>query len=738
MKKTIFLVIFLICNFQLLIVSAQTHEIDSLKNLLENAKQDTVKINLMNELAFEFMNTDSALTIKYAKQAKQLAEKIDYKKGIAESFYHTGYMYHKYVVYTKSIKYLSESLEIYKQLNYEKLIAKNYFYLGYSFFKISNNVAALENMQNALTMFKKIDNKIQIGNCYIVIGGIYKDQENLILALNYYEKALVLFKSIDSKEGVASMLYSIANVYKDKGENDNNTEMYEKAMEYYQNSLEIYKEVGGEYGICTNLQQIGYLYIQNQEYEKAKEYCTQSLELSKKLDNKMLIGFSYLNLAKYYHAVNNNQQAIIHTQKSLTIFEQLERKQTITYVYKLFSDIYKTKNNYRLAYENYVKYKEFHDSIYNDDNTKKITELQMQYKYEKEKELQELEQLKQQEILNAEIKQQKTIRNIFIAGLFAAILLIFLFIRLNRIRKRTNNLLTLKNTEINQQKEEIQTQADELNNKNESLSKANSNIKASINYAKRIQQGMLSSQNILNENFSENFILNKPKDIVSGDFYYFNKVTPLEVPIHDTLQEGTWDVVIFAVADCTGHGVPGGFMTMLGLSFIDDIVKRTEIMDSASVLNTLRDKIISSLKQDKKTKEIHDGMDIAFCAIDKNNLTLSYAGAYRPLYIIRNQELIITKADKMPIGIYLKMNNFTNNNIQLQKNDLIYLFSDGYTDQFGGENNQKFSPKQFNELLLSISPKPMTEQKLILEQTFNDWHEDVKQIDDVLIVGIKI
>ena len=348
------------------------------------------------------------------------------------------------------------------------------------------------------------------------------------------------------------------------------------------------------------------------------------------------------------------------------------------------------------------------------------------------------------------------------------ILLILIIVKLSlrrvvKAKIKLEGIVKERTTEIFQQKEEIQAQADslqtaynEIDNKNKSLSKAHSNIRASINYAKRIQQAMLSSQNILNECFPKNFIINKPKDIVSGDFYYFKQID---------------NYFILAVADCTGHSVPGGFMTMLGLAFIDDIVKRTEIMDSASVLNTLRDKIINSLKQDNKTKEIYDGMDIAFCAIDKNNLTLSYAGAYRPLYIIRDDEggegkedvrkeegeirkektttnslhpnsltnsLSIIKADKMPIGTHIKMNDFTNNNIQLQKNDLIYLFSDGFVDQFGGENNQKFSTKQFNKLLVSIYAKPLNEQKQILEQNFNDWKGEKKQLDDVLVVGVKI
>jgi serine phosphatase RsbU (regulator of sigma subunit) len=257
------------------------------------------------------------------------------------------------------------------------------------------------------------------------------------------------------------------------------------------------------------------------------------------------------------------------------------------------------------------------------------------------------------------------------------------------------------------------------------IEKQQQEITDSIQYASRIQEAILPGEEILTSSGVDTFVLNMPREIVSGDYHWF-------------AENG--NSFIAAAADCTGHGVPGAFLSMLGITQLNEIVLNKNILQADEILNQLREQVITSLHQQGKQRESQDGMDIALCVIDKDNLTLQFAGANNPLYIIRDNELFQVKGDKMPISIYGKKTSrpFTNNEIQLEHGDRIYIFSDGYMDQFGGPNGRKFLAKRFRELLVRIHQKPMEEQKSILEKTIIDWMGDKPQIDDILVVGIKI
>jgi len=254
-------------------------------------------------------------------------------------------------------------------------------------------------------------------------------------------------------------------------------------------------------------------------------------------------------------------------------------------------------------------------------------------------------------------------------------------------------------------------------------------IEHSIVYAKRIQDALMFKQKLdANNVFSDFMLFLRPKDIVSGDFYWSNQVD---------------DKIIIAAADCTGHGVPGAFMSMLGITSLNVITKQLiiegkEKLTSGSMLDMLKESVIKALSQKGLAGEAQDGMDIALCIFDENSRTVQFSGAHNPLFIIRNNELIIIKSDKMPIGIHRKVNNaFTAHNIDLEPDDVLYMFSDGYIDQFNNEN-KKFLSKNFKELLLNIYTKPMDEQYKILSNTIDNWKGDCPQTDDMLIIGIKI
>jgi len=289
--------------------------------------------------------------------------------------------------------------------------------------------------------------------------------------------------------------------------------------------------------------------------------------------------------------------------------------------------------------------------------------------------------------------------------------------RLELEKIRLEQIVKERTEEVVKQKEEIEQQRDEIADKNRSITD-------SIEYASRIQTAVLPSNEFAEEILPEHFILFRPRDIVSGDFYWMTKKDNLLVMI---------------AADCTGHGVPGAFMSMLGVSFLNEIVNRHEINSAGAILTQLRADVKKTLGQEGKEGEAKDGMDIALCIVDMENMKMQYAGAYNPLYLYRNNELLEVKADRMPIGIYIKeKESFTNNEIDLQKGDTFYIFSDGYQDQFGGEDGQKFKTKNYKQLLLKIHQKPMAEQKEILNTRIDEWRGEWEQVDDIIILGVRI
>lgn len=254
-------------------------------------------------------------------------------------------------------------------------------------------------------------------------------------------------------------------------------------------------------------------------------------------------------------------------------------------------------------------------------------------------------------------------------------------------------------------------------------------ITDSINYARSIQSALIPKEEYFIKYFKDSFVLFQPKDIVSGDFYWVFE---------------SKDSIFYATGDCTGHGVPGGFMTMLGLSFLDEIVEIKGIKDPGQILDLMRDKIVTTLKQNGNYGESKDGMDITVCRIDKSKKELAYASANNPLYIIRQEfelnakELLIYKADKQPCGFYHDQKPFTTTTVQLCEGDCVYTFTDGFPDQFGGSHGKKYMHKQFKEFLSKISHLEFSEQKNQLHASLEKWKGDLYQVDDVLVIGIKI
>ena len=314
---------------------------------------------------------------------------------------------------------------------------------------------------------------------------------------------------------------------------------------------------------------------------------------------------------------------------------------------------------------------------------------------------------------------------IVIMGILFAFFLMIVFI-LQKIIVQYEQIIITQRNELSESNAEISAQNDELETQGNKILKQNEQISDSIRYASRIQNAAIPDDGLNSEKL-DYFIMFRPRDIVSGDFYW----------IKSTIKQGGKQNIIIA-ADCTGHGVPGAFVSMLGISFINEIVAAVETLEPDIILNSLREKIKFSLYHTGEQTQAKDGMDMAVCIIDEQSLEMKYAGAHNPLYFIRKGEIIRYKADRMPVGAHKIEHNFKIQTIQLQAGDNFYIFSDGYTDQFGGENGGKFKSNRFKALLSDISTLPVKTQKKQAEETFDKWRQNREQLDDVLLIGVGV
>ncbi len=321
------------------------------------------------------------------------------------------------------------------------------------------------------------------------------------------------------------------------------------------------------------------------------------------------------------------------------------------------------------------------------------------------------------------IEKQKLLLWFFVVALILVTGLGYFIYRGYRIKKEANIQLEAKNKLILAQKDEIQMQKEIAESQRDQIAYQKKHITDSIEYALRIQSALLPSLELFSDKI-DHFVLYKPRDIVSGDFYWVAEL------------EGSRQLII--AADCTGHGVPGAFMSMLGVSFLNEIVLNKHITQPDEIMNTIRDNVIHSLKQKQETSGVKDGMDMSICLLELEKRTLQFAGANNPLWIISNGELTEIKGDKMPVAIHETMPPYTNHWIDLKKGDTFYVFSDGFADQFGGPNQKKFLSKNFRNVLAEMQKKSMLEQGAELDKIFEEWRREVEQVDDVTIIGVRV
>ena len=557
--------------------------------------------------------------------------------------------------------------------------------------------------------------------------------DTAILFLSPFEKNVKKGKFSDAITGQFYHIMGDAYYYKDD---------LKKSIKYYEKELSVSKknmDVNQMIRIYFNLGTMAY---DQKSYRKSVEYYTKSLTLAKPLKDDHILMQIYRGLAKNYDKLNYYNKAYdsyknyvafkdkfykIKSTEKLSLLEekfnqvQHEKQQKEIELVQKQTELNKKKKELNKTTEALVETQATNEnleeeSILKSEQIKRLN-LQRQLK-DNEVKLQEEKNRRKAE----EIKAQKRVITLIsvLVGIF--ILFSIFVVYLLRKNQKANRELQIQNAKILQQKEEIEAQRDEIIISSEIITKQNEKIKDSINYAKRIQEGLLPWPKTIKNFLPENFIYFKPRDIVSGDFYWMG---PRE------------DHIYFTAADCTGHGVPGAFMSMLGIAFLTDIVNRSsKLLSTSEVLENLRTYIKLALQ------EKDDGMDMAILRFNSNKKEVEFSGANNPLIIIRKNEIIEYKPTHAPVGRYIKDIPFKSETIKLKKNDMLYIFSDGYVDQFGGKDGNKFMKKRFKELLININEKSMDEQKEELDNTMSAWrkqpHKEYPQLDDILVIGIRV
>jgi serine phosphatase RsbU (regulator of sigma subunit)/Tfp pilus assembly protein PilF len=717
-----------------LLFAKYTKVADSLFTVYKTAKHDTLKLNILFALANEFYLSNPDTSEIICTRALQISQKINSKKDIAEAYNWLAFFIQQKGYIDKAIDFNNKSLKLKIELNNQEGMADSYNNLGIIFYNQGNVDVAISHFKKSLKIYETLNLKKELASSLNNMAYIYKYQGEIETALKYYKRSLNVRIAINDKKGIADSYNNLGGVYE-------TLQIYGRSIEHYEKSIELKQQLNDISGLATTYNNLGSTYQKQNKFDLSIEFFNKSLKLSEQIGKKSAMSNTLNNIGNILFVTNKFKDAINYYEKSLYLAQEIGNLEHIKNASKGLGEAYSKNGDFKNAWLNYNLFVRTKDSIYDEKNQKAVINQKFQYEYEKKQATDSIAQVKENEIKNLELKRQKQINYAFIIGFLIVLVFSIFLLRLFIQKKRANVLLAFKNEEISQQKEEIEAQRDTVVKQKDEIEIIHSELSQSIDYATRLQTSILPSSAILDEYLAENFILLKPKDKVSGDFYWWTNIENL---------------TIMAVADCTGHGVPGAFMSMLGISFLNDIVSKQMITNPAEILNKLRQEIIKSLQQKGLSGEQKDGMDMAIICINHSENKMLFAGANNPIYIVKSEKLKVkseekldklstfnfqlneVKPDKMPIAIYERMDTFTVKELTIEKGDCVYLFSDGFADQFGEKTGKKFKYQPFKNLLLENSSKPMFEQKIILNSEFKNWKGNTEQVDDVLVVGIRI
>ena len=681
---------------------------------------------------FEYEDTLKART--YADSGMYFAKQSGNNELIGRAHQYMGWYYQDHAKYQKATNHFYKSLNYLRKSNNRQGIADAYGNLGNSFLDVEDYRNSLDNQLKSLTVNEEIiDSKpskkdlieaVQ-GRTYALhnIGAVYSEISMFDKALEYEFKSLKHEIEGGNEVGEAISYNTLGTIHKELKNLDS-------AVIYFEKALKIYEEHVHPYGLASTLLAYATLEGSVLSEEKKISMIKESLGIREDMGDADGEARTLIEICDVYFDDISTDSLSITLQRAFDIIEADNLEILRPEYFKIYSKYYSRLGEYKDAFfalENYLDLKAIsdeksraHDLIVADVKHQLITKFQtdsLQTEYDHTVEH------------AGHMEDVAYAQNIIYLGVIGFIILIgslFYFVNSNRRKNRLNDILSEKNNVIQEQKNSVDEQ--------------NRSISDSINYARRLQTAILPTSEQINEFLPDSFLFFRPKDVVSGDFHWF---------------ETKGDYIFLAVADCTGHGVPGALVSVVCSNALNRSVNEFGLIQPKDILDQTRDLVIDTFA--KSGDKVTDGMDISLIAIDKKSQKVIFSGAQNSLWIVRDNDkidatefqdnrvledetksLIEFKGNKQPIGLYLAMDKFTQVEIDLKENDLLYMFSDGFADQFGGEKGKKFKYVPFKKELLSNSGLPMDEQKTTLINTFENWQGDQDQIDDICVMGIRV
>ena len=679
---------------------------DSLKQVIAGAATDSMQFHRMERTASRLiLSNDTLKRDLFINAGLKAIEKPDQLVSFLEQ---VALAYEKSGEYALAIEYFQKEMKEAEDRKNKSLVAYVYKQLGNQYYNLGDFAKSLDNYFKSLKIREEIRDSSGASQAYLNIGNIYFKQEDYEKARQYYQKSREIEERKKNKNGIASCYLNIGQCYEKKQE-------YDTAMNYYESSLEISKAGGDRLLVASSFINMANIYNTNNMGDSAIACYERGLAIYTDMGEgqKAKIADTYLSMGKFFQSNIDYKKAEECYNKAFEISKELSSYEIYMNAALGLSDIYATRGDYKAAYEFRLNYKRAEDVVNNIKDQKTIAQREMKYLLDKKTD----EQI-------AEKKRQTIVILFFVFALSFMIILAVVIYRSYRRKRHDNILLNTQKEEIAAQRDEIEAQRDKVMQQRDQIQKQKEEITDSILYARRIQNAILPPEEFRHTILRDHFILNKPRDIVSGDFYWMAQKQ---------------DKIVAAVADCTGHGVPGAFMSMLGVSFLNEIVNKGEAIQAGMILDLLRETIIRALHQTGKEGENKDGMDISLVVIDLAAKQLEFAGAYNSLYIVRGEEVLEMKADRMPIGIYQDRNDlFTTKTMAMENGDTLFMQSDGFEDQFGGPDGKKLKSKAFKELLMKLRGLPMEETRIQMDAFISDWMKEYVQIDDILVMGIRL
>ncbi len=671
---------------------------DSLYRLLSQKIHDTTRINVYNELCwpvYAYSNTDSSL--KYGNLAVNLSIKNHDTLKLIVAYRRLGIAFTNIAEHKKALDCQQKSYDLAKIKGLKKAMASALNNLSVVYLNISDFKTAIDYSIQSQKIQEELRDSSTLFNTYYNTGLLYKSINELDNAKRYYYKAYAISEKKKNRNEKAFAVSGLANVLKKEKKLDSayfcffKAEQLFKSENHLQGLEEVYVNIGSLYSEDKRND-----YTANQK--RALGYYSMALKINSQFSNKLTKSNILGNIASTFNNLHNTDSAIIYAHKAIDLAKEADDKAEIVFSSKVLSDAYFEKGNFPLS----IKYLQLHilmkDSVYNYEKEKEISQKQMLFEFEKKTIADSLKVSEEKKITQEKLKQEATIR--YSLFFFILLLVIFSFIMFNRFKiiKNQKQIIELQKSKVDEKQKEIVD---------------------SINYAKRIQSTILDNQIVMKEIFADSFIFFKPKDIVSGDFYWTHRKS---------------NYYYLGVCDSTGHGVPGAFMSLLNIGFLNEAINDNGIEKPNEIFNYVRKRLITSVSKEEQK----DGFDGILICINTITREITYSAANNKPVLISKSQIIEQQVDKMPVGKGERQESFNLYHLSSKPGDMIYLYTDGYADQFGGPKGKKFKYKPLNDLLLSIHSNDISVQKEILMQTFEEWKGNLEQVDDVCVVGIKL